>query len=215
MPYPFHVKAKNNTSGVVTEVQGEFTDGEWSAALLYLEAFTRLSRCRIAASQSQLSWGFSWQAGEAPEFRASLPPDDDIDAFLHRMRPFVLKDAPTCFYRVRNTLARRMPLEAVRKYLDRMKETYKGTDMGFSIDYNDRRLTSDEAVDLWLNAFEYHQDENKRVNIRTMFALFPEPTARALFLQMMLSRAAAVQQLAQVLEQLRRKDGAEGLLEAT
>jgi hypothetical protein len=108
-----------------------------------------------------------------------------------------------------------MPLEAVRKYLDRMKETYKGTDMGFSIDYNDRRLTSDEAVDLWLNAFEYHQDENKRVNIRTMFALFPEPTARALFLQMMLSRAAAVQQLAQVLEQLRRKDGAEGLLEAT
>jgi hypothetical protein len=209
MVYLFHVTAKSKSTGVVTEVNGEFTDEEWQDALLYLESFGRLSKCRIVESQAQLNWGFSWQAGATPEFRASMPPDDDIDAFLLRMRPFVLNDEPTSFYRMRNIVARRMPLDAVRNHLERVKAAYNGSAIGFSINHNSRSLTSDEAVDLWLNAFEYHQDDGKRVELRAMFALFPETAARALFVQMMLSRAAAVQQLAEILERLRRKDGVE------
>lgn len=70
-------------------------------------------------------------------------------------------------------------------------------------------MNSDEAVDLWLNAFEYHPDQDKRAELKAMFAVFPEPTARALFLEMMLARASAVQQLAEFLERLRLKDGVE------
>lgn len=215
MAHSFHVKATNNKTGVVTEMHGEFPDAEWADALRYLNAFSKLSKCRIVETQSQLNLGFSWKAGEEVSFWASLPPNDDIDAFLHRMRPFVLKDEPTSFYRMRNVVARRVALESMRSHLEHVKATYSGTAMGFSIDYSNRRLTSDEAVDLWLNAFEYHQDEDKRVEIRAMFQLFPEVPARALFLQMMLTRASAVQQLAEILERLRLKDGVERRLETT
>lgn len=208
MAHPFNITAKNKTTGEVTRASGEFTADEWASVLKYLDCVGRLTRCRMAESRAQLSWGMSWQGGDSIEYRASFPPEDDMWAFLHCMRPFVLKETSS-FYHVRKVFARRISVDAVRGHLDGLKAVYNGSAMGFSIEYNGSRLTSDEAVDLWLNAFEYHQDADKRTELAALFEIFPEPAARALFLGMMLQRASAVQQLAEFAERLKVKDGVE------
>jgi hypothetical protein len=68
-------------------------------------------------------------------------------------------------------------------------------------------LTSDEAIDKWLNAFEYHQDEDKQAELRAMYEVFNEEAARVWFLHAMLERASAIGKMGAFIDGLKKREG--------
>jgi hypothetical protein len=207
MPQPFNITAKNSRTGEAETLSGQFPDEEWSQLDEYLACSFRLAACRFAHSFTQLSFGFSWKLGQPVSFRAQLPPEDDIAAFLLRMRPFVLKSEATYFTRICSILSRRLALAPVRRLLKGLRERYDGKRIGFSIAVGSLSLTSPEALEKWLNAFEYHRDKEKRIELEAMFRVFPETSARALFLYSMLERAAAIGKVGALVDGLKKRDG--------
>jgi hypothetical protein len=70
-------------------------------------------------------------------------------------------------------------------------------------------LTSDAAVDKWLNASaEYHEDDDKQRDLVALYEIFPEPAARALFLNSLLEKAAAVATVASLIDAMEARKGA-------
>lgn len=161
----------------------------------------------MAQTMSELTFGVSWTEGGPLVHKATLPPADDISAFLHRMRPFILQDESTHFPKIRNLLAHYLNVPAARKYLGSLRERYTGKAIGLSIRVGDIDLTAENAIHKWLYAFEYHQDEDKRAELLAMYKIFPETSARALFLCAMLQRASAIGKLGALIDGLSRRDG--------
>ena len=57
-------------------------------------------------------------------------------------------------------------------------------------------LNSEQVFQLWLNAYEYHRDEDKQARMEELHALLPFEWLRAMFLSMMIDRALAVLNIA-------------------
>jgi hypothetical protein len=213
VPQPFNIATTNAETGESERLSGEFDDGEWTQITRFLDRSWRLARCGIVQTQYDLKFGMSAKLGEPTAFTATLPPERDIAEFLHTMRPFVLEREPTSFLKVRNILTRRLTIGSVRTHLDGLRDRYLGKHIPFAIQANDLTLTSEDAVDKWLNAFEYHQDSDKQEELETMFRLFPEHNIRALFIYFMLQRASAIGKLGALIDGLTKRDGEERRLQ--
>jgi len=209
VPQPFNIATISSQTGETERLSGEFEDSEWTQLTRFLDRAWRLAQCGIVQTQYDLKFGMSAKLGEPTTFTATLPPERDIAEFLHTMRPFVLEREPTSFLKVRNILARRLALTSVRDHLDGLRGRYLGKHIPFAIQANDLTLTSEDAVEKWLNAFEYHQDSEKQEELSAMFRLFPEPNIRALFIYFMLQRASAVGKLGALIDGLGKRDGIE------
>ena len=165
----------------------------------------------MAESQSDLAFHFHGELGKPTYWEVSLPPEDDIAAFLLRMRPFLLAAEPTSFLKVRKTLRRYVTLESVRRYLDQLRARYIGSAMPFTLTVGSAvgeiSLGTNEAILKWLNAFEYHQDEDKQTYLRAMYAVFPEDSTRAILLYGLLHRAGAIGKLGALIDGLAKREG--------
>jgi len=206
MPHLFKITVQDR-AGQSRELSGEFPDTEWTQLQRFLTSSFRLAECGFAESHRQLSFGIKTSAGQPVVHTATLPPERDVAEFLHRMRPFVLDREQTNFFKIRKILARRLTLPEVRTHLDRLRDLYSGKEIPFALHVNERVLTSDEGLDLWLNAFEYHQDSQKQTELEAMYRVFPEPSAKAVFLYTMLQRASAVGKLGAFIDGLAKADG--------
>ena len=206
MPHDFHITITNTESGEKEKLDGQFSDKDWALLTRFLSKWHRLAECRIAETRKQLNFGVSGGGEKPVTFTASLPPEDDIAAFLHRMRPFVLKRETTNFGKTRNILARYLAHPMLRKHLDKVRDLYDGKSVPFYVGVNDTTITPDETVNTWLYADEYHQDDDKLKELDALYNVFPEPSARALFLTYMLERASAIGKLAAIIEDIAKGD---------
>jgi hypothetical protein len=211
VPHPFHLTVANNNTGAIDVQSGAFTDEEWHRLSSYLASAHRLAACRLAETQSQLNWRITGERGEPTRIEATLPPEDDIAAFLHYLRPFILVRSPISFARTRNTVAGHITLPSIQRYLKRLKAIYLGEEIPFQIEVGSRagelRLDSAEAIDKWLNGLEYHPDVEKRAFIEAVFEVFTEPATRAMFLYCMLERASAIGKLGAMIDAFAKRDG--------
>jgi hypothetical protein len=66
-------------------------------------------------------------------------------------------------------------------------------------------INSTETLDLWLNAYEYHRDDDKRVAFEALHDdALPIGFSRALLIDIMLDRARAVIELGNAIYALQR-----------
>ncbi len=124
-----------------------------------------------------------------------LPDPDDFRACLHLMRPFVLERERTFFSRIRNILARRLNQPAFQRYLDRQKEIFDGARQLMVVMSNGTQVNSTATLDrLWLNAYHYHRDKEKRATFEALHddLTLPREFSDALFQDIMMERARAV-----------------------
>ena len=92
------------------------------------------------------------------------------------MRPFMLKREPTFFPSVRNVLAKQLTQPAFQQYLGLQKVIFGGRRcQTFQFVADGLMINSAETLDLWLNAYEYHRDDDKRAVIETACDDFVPP----------------------------------------
>jgi len=115
------------------------------------------------------------------QFETTAIDDDDFAAFLHRYRPLVLQKEPWSFRRVRTLLGAKFAPTPVATMLREWDREFDGdaSCAPMTIAVDGRRIDSHEFLTTWLNAYEYHRDEEKRGELDGLRARVPAEAIQA------------------------------------
>ena len=214
MPHSFRLTIKNERTGQSSVVAGEIPDVDWNLLLDFLNEVGHLRRTRLVAEGAKVNYEFSWDREKGQQHKATLPPENDVSAFLHRLRPFVLQRERYFLLKILNVLRRFLPDPQIRSVFDLETDRFFGRDAsGFTITAGELALTSDDTVLKWLNAVEYHRDEDKQHELRAAAEAIPTESQRAIFLSAMIDKAKSILIVAGMVEDLRDRGGKQSVVE--
>jgi hypothetical protein len=199
VPRAFTLQLQEAGSATVRTLEGALEDQEVALLSEFSKEAHSLRECRWV--QQGMPSGFELKfEGGILSTSSTLPPWDDVIVFIHRFRPFGLKDERTFVPKVCNVMSRRVPDDAIRLVLNRQKARFSGAHFQqyVRILANDVVLNSGETVDRWLNAFEYHRDLDKQALLAELHQMLPLDDAKALYLQLLADRALAVFNVAKI-----------------
>jgi hypothetical protein len=197
--------------GSVVEHPCRFSAEEWDLLSTFATYAEELSGTALLSNH----WTFRYKVTSGVDGvevdTSGFPDPDQFRALLLLMRPFVLQEEPTAFGKTKNLLKRRLDHPKLRDYLDRLAHDFSGETQAMYLVSEGKRLNSPDMLKLWLNAFEYHRDPNKRLEWESLHDEHVMPTAftKAYYISMMLDSAVAVMRLSDVIHSLghHRKDG--------
>ena len=175
-------------------ISGYFEEDEWAALLEYLRYVRELQSIQLVREGGPGRLTLSYTAESGLSYSVDLPPDEQIIALLHRLRPFVLNDEQANFYRICNHLARRFDNGSLRNLLDSLRDIYSGRRMQalVRIQSNEVLLNSEDTLMKWLNAHEYHKNRDKQAELAALHHILPLETSRAIFVMMLYDKARAI-----------------------
>lgn len=185
-----------------------FEDEEWE---LLRRARAYCADVRVPELIERGTWStkltIRWEAGQGLIAFGSLPPDEEISAVLHRLRPLILENEPTYFHRVTNIVARRAGDPGMSSLIDRLKALFAGKafQQAVTITVDGRTVNSEETLKTYLNAHEFHRDEDKQAEIASLQEMFPTQAIRGIFILLIVDKLKAIRGLEMLLETLEGK----------
>lgn len=227
MPRRFAFTFTRSSSPKPVECSGFFEDEEYRILLKYLECYQRLADTAVMQGQHAARFSLKWRNGEGLQDESVLPPHDAYLAFLYGLRPFLLNDEETYFYKVANILSRRIDLTEIRSRIETYRDLFSTKEMQslvsikISKSKRDRVgeekdagvvINTEEILRKWLNAFEYHRDEDKRTFFDELNCLLPDGDLRALFFSMLVDQANAVTMLATIIKPFAMEPGTQATI---
>lgn len=189
-------------------VRAVFEDEEWR----WLNAFVQYAEELAATPVVQDGFGTSLKIKFTKEqglsIEAKTPPMDAVRLFLHKLRPFILQDERTSYYRISSIMDRRFEEDTIRTLLRGHKRRFSTARAQglFTIHVSSTSpeagglpatvLNSDETLMKWLNAHEYHRDEDKQKELEELQRAFPAEALRTLLVSLLIDKAQAIFDLA-------------------
>ena len=78
-----------------------------------------------------------------------------------------------------------------------LKEYFDGTNSQkfFRLNTNETIVNSDNTLYNWLNAYEFHHEEQKKELLSLMHKIFPKEASRAIFVMLLIDKSKAIQVL--------------------
>ena len=194
MPYEAKAYLTTGQGGEKYAVSGTFDDQEWKALLEFVQYAKDLQALQLVSQGGPGKLSLSYTAESGLSYLVDLPPEDQILALLHRLRPFVLNDEPTNYYRVYNHLTRRFDDKPFRHFLKSLRGYYSGKRMQaiVLIQSNEALINSEETLMKWLNAHEYHKDRDNQAELESLHQVLPLETSRAIFVMMLYDKVRAI-----------------------
>lgn len=150
------------------------------------------------------SFNFDYQAGNGIETKGELPPAIEIKELLHSLRPFLLKNEPTYFNYVKNKISKNCDSNKIRTHLKDLKKKFNSVEVQNNFKFETEKLVinSEEALNYWLNGFEYHRDEEKRKNIKKVEKWIDFNSLKVIFMILMEKKVEAILKLNNLIELL-------------
>ncbi|MCY3019801.1 MAG: hypothetical protein NTW87_12330 [Planctomycetota bacterium] len=150
------------------------------------------------------SYHVSWKIGQPLVITGTEPNADQRAVMLHRLRPFLLQGESLYFHSVRGILARSSDSPFLHDWLRQTKArfTCKHSQQQFLISVGDMVLNSEAALNQWLNAFEYHREEAKAIDLIMTHDPFPVDASRPIFIMMLREKVDAVLHLGHVVHKM-------------
>lgn len=200
-----------DASGARTPVDITFEDDEW-------ELLLRAGEYAAALKQRELmdrgTWStkltIRWEEGKGLTAAGTIPSDEDVIVVLHRLRPLILQSEPTYFRRIINLIARRANHPGMRSRLDVLKRLFAGEEYQglITIKVDGATLNSEEMLNTYLNAFEFHRDVDKQRQISKLHEILPSEATRAIFIHLIVEKLKAVRGLELFIDLLQGKQKA-------
>ncbi len=207
MPKNVKILTKDQDGNNEEIVELEFTDDEWETLQDYAKYAAKLEKNSLVQEGIPSSLNVSWTEGEGLKVETKLPSDDQIDALLMKLRPFLLvKDTPTNFNRVRAIVRKAADNKRVRDHLDTLQYLYSGERQqslfvagAYSKEQDPRIINSEEMLQIWLNGERFHQEKEKEKILNAMHGIMPPESSIALFLFLITDKVAAILALYRIL----------------
>jgi hypothetical protein len=194
MVYKFEIQLTEKKTGTQTIVSAEFPPEEVQAFEAYYRYEEDLSTVKFLKDGASVALNVNYLDGIGTSFTAQLPPEEDIIVLLHKLRPLILNDEHGSYNKITGFIGRRFTDANVRSFLRHQRELYDGRSMqrNFQVQAGGIVINSENVLQDWLNAFEYHRDQDKRKALETLHTLLPLPASRALFLMLLSDKASAI-----------------------
>ncbi len=175
-----------------------------SALRKYLAEALRLEAALLRQGGFGASYNVSWSVGEQLCITGTEPTSDQRAAVLHHLRPFLLEDEPYSFKRVRGILARSSSSLVLTEWLQQVKQRYAGNllQSQVKIEVGALLLNSETVLNKWLNAYEYHRDDNKAIELVKQHDPIPVDSSRPIFAMMLQEKATAVLHMGWLINQI-------------
>lgn len=198
MPYQLSFSAIGDDGIAKISIDGILSDDDLRLLELYLEDADRLVRNRTAREGVPASLEIKVEAGQVVRIATEYPEADQLDALLHRLRPFVLQNEPASFDNACAAIVRCLPDPYIRGYVRELRRQYDGTDRQqvVSITSNDVVINCERTLQDWLNGFEYHRDLDKRERIQSLHRLMTLESSMPIFMDLLGEKVAAIFRLA-------------------
>lgn len=182
------------------KVAVEFSDADWALLSRYLEDFELLAATRMG-EHCQVKFKYLFDAEKGFSYSSEMPPEDDVAAFLHRLRPFVLKNEPASFYRICKILGRAIAHPGMTALLRKQRDEFSGRAFQSQLQFSSNGITvnAEDVLQNWLNAYEYHRDPDRRDELKKIHhEHLPLEAIRPIFLSMLIDKAGAVAEIAKI-----------------
>ena len=192
------------------KIEAELSEDEWDTLEAYLDYVEDLFSAKLARRGVSVSLRMDWDE-ETQELQvgADLPPEEDIIVLLHKLRPFILERESTHFMKVSSVLGKHLDNPYVRGMLKQARHLFDGRHLQslFQVTANDEMLlNSDKALDLWLNAHEYHRDREYQENLKELTHMSTFDGARAIFLVLLIDKVKAIYMVASLVASVLGKE---------
>lgn len=191
---------KDRASNRIT-ITGELQDDEWEILLKYNEYADELANIALVRNGGPGNLTLNYNKEKGYSYSCSLPPEEQIIALLHRLRPFLLNDEPTNFNKIRNCLCRRFKDDELEKLLKMQKDAFLGNHMQSMVKFISNKvvINSEEILQKWLNAHEYHKDLDRQKELESLHQIFPLETSRTIFIMMLYDKANAILEVSHII----------------
>ena len=188
------IHLKDKSTAVEEYATAEFEDNEVALFEDYLLNTERLLQSAIIREGMPGNLKINYSKATGLTCEINLPDEDNILAFLHRMRRFILNDERSSYNRVTGIIGRRFQSDGVRAFLKTQRKIYDGKAFQGMIEIhsNGTMINCEKTLADWLNAFEYHNDETKRAEIEKLHQIMPLEASRAVFLMLLTEKVKAI-----------------------
>jgi hypothetical protein len=180
-----------------------FSEAQKSDFREFLECAERLNQCTLAQDWSVLS-KIRIHLGKDGGIRnvGFVPPDEQIEAFLLRLRPIYLNDERTNFNRIANLVSTHFCDPEIAATIRSWKREYDGSASqdAFKMSVDLTTLNSKEFLDNYLNALEYHRHKERREKIQQVTQHYPLDVQRPIVVLLLFFRLSAINRLASFIE---------------
>ena len=198
---PYRIVLRNTSSGSEDIAEGEIPVELWRDLQTFREEAERLAGCAWVKQDLPGSYRLHFEAGAMRVELIDAPSELVMREVLHCLRPFVLQSERLYYPRVSGHLFESMRHSVLRGLLSLSRDMFTGHDMRdvFTITRSDLELTTQEALDLWLDAFEYHRhgrDTTRRERFLQRHGGPPDDLATAVFRDHLRGKVLAILNLA-------------------
>lgn len=146
----------------------DFNDIEHTQLIDFYSEYLQLSESNII--KNNIIEKCFYISGKNQALNVSKYDKDSISAFLHMLRPFILKNEDCYLNKIKNTLYQKINSESFRNELKNITKIFNNPESHIPIKINieNRQVNTSELLNLYLNSFEYHRDKNKRNQIMSI-----------------------------------------------
>lgn len=202
---PYNITIRSEKTGEEHRVAGEFSDEDWAILSNFVAFADELEEAEYVKARLPLMGMIQWsdtKGWEIPE----LPPAGQVREFLHLLRPLILEGEDTYLPNVLGIIARTLNDKFVRANLKAARDAFLGKTMQglYKWSVGDLVVNSDEGLKLWLNAFEYHRDEDKRALLKEMNRSLPLEVMKTQFIELLRYKYEVIAWTAGLIRQIER-----------
>ena len=163
-----------------------------------------LNECSLAKNWSDFKISLHYANDGQIHDAGKLPSDEQIEAFLMRLRPIYLNDSTTNFDRLTKAVATYLVDPIFKEYSRAWKDIYtaKHSQGAFTIKIGDKILNSTEFFDAYVNALAFHKSDTKprhKNYINDVSQAFPLEAQKPLFVLLLGYRLNGIAKFTQFL----------------
>lgn len=144
-------------------------------------------------------------------FRTDLPDPHSFRLFTDAIRPFILESENTYFYRILGMIRKSSESSRLRMVLKQLSKAFKNA--GFpriQLKAGGDAYNHENTLKLWMNAYRFHRDEDKRVLLESFQEIVPREMLDYFFMSMLVAKGQTIRNL-DLLVQAILSDGAEAI----
>jgi len=199
--HEWHGLIKDKSGKVLEEVHDVYTLEEWTTFQDYESYAVDLFQLRLFREGAPGRLDMKWDQQKGLSLETDIPDDEMIMTLLHKLRPFILNNESTNFGKVSNIIARRTESDQIRRFINEKKEYYLGKKIQGMVKVlsNEVLLNSEEILQKWLNAHEYHKNKGKQVELASLLTVLPMQGMKAIFIMMLYDKAHAIRGIGAVI----------------
>jgi len=168
----------------------------------YSDFVTEIRSLKAIQTGFNVNTTINWSKENGLTWKVTLPQWDMFITILHRIRPFVLKKEKANFYKIRNILRKSIDDQDILSILEYNKNLFSGRLCQNLIRFhiNDVLVNSEDFLNIWLNAFEYHRDQNKRKFVEELHKHLPLDVSKAFFVSLVIDKVKAILNLCGIID---------------